>query len=331
MNAKHLFLLVAVTIAVLLVSTPAARSADAPATTNRIARWLNGKSLPHLDVTQAETYVQQHQRRPEALLAACQATTDRGFLREAMAKHPRDPRVGLAAACSAATDPSNPSGAGEKRQWLDALKNSAPDNALAYYLSARDHFKTGQPDLAEKEVLAGAGRPLRDYALDFIEGAQDAYLSVGYSEPEAAALAMGSLLMPHLAQLRDVGTELIKRANHYRQGGDAAAANKMLHAAIRIGTQLDRTNSLTLLENLVGIAIQQNGLKEMDPAVPFGKSGRTVQAEADQLTQRRTDLRAIAGEFNKLFRQMSDKEIGDYFNQQKRVGEEMADRRALAR
>jgi hypothetical protein len=331
MNVKHLFPSIALAIAALLVSSPVARSASTPAPTNRIARWLDGKSLPHLDGTQADAYAQKHQRRPEALLAAYQTTTDRGFLREAMEKHPRDARVALAAVCTAVSAQSNPDGAEERRKWLDALKKSAPDNALACYLSAREHFKSGQPDLAEKEVLAGAGRPLHDYALDFIESAQDAYLSAGYSEAEATALAMGSLLMPHLAQLRDVGTELVKRANHYRESGDAASANKMLHAAIRIGTQLDRTNSLTLLENLVGIAIQQNALKELDPAASFEKSAHTVQAEADRLTKRRTDLRATAGDFNKLFQQMSDQEIGNYFDQQKRLGEEMADRRALAR
>ena len=331
MKVKPVFPTAAHAIAVLLISLPVARGAAIPGTTNRIAHWMEGKSLPHLDATQAEAYAQQHQRRPEALLAAYQTTTDRGFLREAMAKHPRDARVALAAACTAISPQSNPDVSEEKRKWLDALKRSAPDNALAHYLSAREHFKTGQPDVAEKEVLAGVGRPLRDYALDFIEGAQDAYLSAGYTEAEATALAMGSLLMPHLAPLRDVGAELAKRATHYRQSGDAVSANRMLSAAIRIGTQLDRTNSLTILENLVGITIQQNALKELDPTAPFEKSGHTVQAEADRLTKRRAGLRALAGDFNKLFQKMSDKEIGDYFNQQKRLGEEMANRQALAR
>ena len=141
---------------------------------------------------------------------------------------------------------------------------------------------------------------------------------------------MSSLLMPHLAQLRDVGAELVRRAHHYRQSGDTASANRMLHASIRIGAQLDRTNSLTLLENLVGIAIQQNALKELDAATAFGNSGHSVQAEIDRLVERRADLRAVAKQFNQLFEQMTDEEIGNYFNQQKRLGEERADRRALA-
>ena len=146
MNAKHLFPGVAFVIAGMLSSPSVAWSATTPPGTNRIVHWLNSKSLPHLNTVQAEAYVQRHQRRPEALLAAYQATTDRGFLREAMAKHPRDTRVTFAAACSSASAQSNPDDAQERRTWLDAFKKSAPDNALAYYLSARGHFKSGKPD-----------------------------------------------------------------------------------------------------------------------------------------------------------------------------------------
>ena len=49
----------------------------------------------------------------------------------------------------------------------------------------------------------------------------------------------------------------------------------------------------------------------------------------DRLTERRAALRATARDFNKLFGQMSDNEIGKYFGEQKRLGEEAADRQAL--
>ncbi len=329
MNIKHLLL--TVSLATVVINRPSvAWSAALPASTNRIAGWMNGKSLPHIDADQAETYAQQHQRRPEALLAACQASGKREFVREAVAKYPRDKRVAMAGAFQSGSveakgDPQ------ERRQYLDAFKNAAPDNALAYYLSAREYFKTGQPALAEKDVQSGANKPVRDYAIELIDNATDAYLSAGYSEAEATALAMGSLVMPHLAQLKDLGSELVKRAAHYRASGDAASSGKMLQAAIRIGAQLDSTNSLTILQNLVGIAIQQNALKELNSTAPFGNSGRTVQAETDHLLERRADLRAVAKDFNALFEQMSDKEVGSYFNQQKRLGEEASERRALAK
>jgi hypothetical protein len=246
-----------------------------------------------------------------------------------MTKYQRDRRVAMAAAFQAGSTEANGDPA-QKRQWLDAFKNAAPDNALAYYLSARDHFKSGQPALAEKDLQSGANHPVRDYAVELTDQAADAYLSAGYSEAEATALAMGSLIMPHLAQLKDLGSELVKRAHHYRESGDAASSDRMLQAALRMGAQLDSTNSLTLLQSMVGIAIQQNALKELNSTALFGNSGRTVQGEMDRLLDRRADLRSVAKDFNRLFEQMPDKEIGRYFNQQKQLGEEAAGRQALA-
>ena len=118
---------------------------------------------------------------------------------------------------------------------------------------------------------------------------------------------------------------------HYRESGDATASNRMLQAAIRIGAQLDSTNSLTLLQNLVGIAIQEMALRELDSDATVGNSDRTVLGEMNRMLERRTELRTVAREFNALFEQMSDKEILHYFNEQKRVGEEAAGRQALAK
>lgn len=331
MNMKHLVPGLAIGVVVLSTTSAFAQNVSSPATTNRIASWLGGKNLPKLEAPQAEAYAQQHQRRPEVLLASYQASSDRSFLREAMSNYPRDSRVALTAACADTTPRGGPDAARDRRQRLDTFKQVAPDNALAYHLSARDHFKTGQPEIAEQEVLTGLGKPVRDYAPVFIQNAEEAYRSAGYSEAEATSLAMASLLMPHLAQLRDVGNELVARANGHRQSGNNALADKLLHAAVKLGAQLDRTNSFTLLEILVGTAIQQNALKQLDPGAALGNSGRTVQAETDRLAERRAALRATAKDFNKLFEKMSDNEIGKYFGEQKRLGEEAADLQALAK
>ena len=326
MNLKHLLCGALLAVALLLASSPISWSAS----TNQIVQRLNGKSLPHLSTDQAEAYAQQHQRGPEALLAAAQVSHNRTFVREAATKYPRDKRVAMAAVFQSGSTEAT-GGPQERRQCLDAFKSAAPDNALAYYLSAREYFKTGQPMLADKEVQSVANKPVRDYAVELIDHATDAYLSAGYSEAEATAFAMASLLMPHLAQLKDLGSELVKRAAHYRASGDASSSGKMLQAAIRIGAQLDSTNSLTILQNLVGIAIQQSALKELNADARYENSGRTVQAEIDRLVERRADLRTVAKEFNQLFEQMSDREILNYFNEQKRLGEEAAGRQALTR
>jgi hypothetical protein len=326
MHVKHLFR--ALLTGLLIGSSSEVWSADSPEG-SRIVRWLNGKTLPHLDDDQAEAYAKQHQRRPEALLAAAQSSGKRAFLREAMAKYPHDKRVAMAAVFQSGSSEAK-GGPQERRRWLEAFKSAAPDNALAFYLSAREHFKTGQPTLAEKDIQSAANKPIRDYAIELIDHASDAYLSAGYSEAEAISLGMGSLIMPHFSQLKDLGSELGKRAGHYRESGDTAASGRMLKAALRIGVELDATNSLTLLQNLVGLAIQSKAFEEMDPGASVGNSSRTVQAEMDRVAERRADVRALARFFDGLFRQMSDKEIGRHFNLQKRMGEEAADREALA-
>ncbi len=296
---------------------------------NRIATWLDGKDFPRLDANQAEAFVQKQKRRPEALLAAYQASNERAFLREAMTKHPRDPRVVLAAACPAGPPENNPEARAERRKWLDTLKQISPDNGLTYYLSAADHFKSGQPEIAEKEVLAGAGKPMRNYFFESLQSAEEAFRSGGFSIAEAKALAAITLFMPHLAQLRDLGADLVARSNSYRQSEDSATGDKMLRAAMKLGSQIDRTNSLTILENLVGIGIQQNALKTLNPSLAFGNSGETVRAQIERLSQRRAALRATAQAFNKRLVTMSESEVGNYFERQRAVGEAAAEQLAL--
>ena len=175
-----------------------------------------------------------------------------------MARFPRDPRVALAAACPAGKPESNPPADPERRKWLDALKRLVPDNGLVDYLSAANYFKIGQPEMAEKEVFVASTKPMHDYAADLAQGTEDAFRASGYSSAEAKAVSMITLLMPHISQLRDLGADLVSRANGYRQTGNTASADKMLRAAFQLGSQIDRTNSMTILENLVGIGIQQN-------------------------------------------------------------------------
>jgi hypothetical protein len=69
------------------------------------------------------------------LLAARQAGGGVDYLRRALTNFPNDPRVLFAA--SALDD-----GPEARRERLDRFKAAAPDNALADYLSARDHFQT---------------------------------------------------------------------------------------------------------------------------------------------------------------------------------------------
>jgi len=113
-----------------------------------------------------------------------------------MDMYPGDPRLDYVAWCRSQSPE-------ERRQWLDAFKQFAPDNALAHYLSARDHFTSRQNDQAVQELLAAATKPIQDYSLDFVQNSEEAYRAAGYSDAEAKMMATSTLLLPQLAEYQN--------------------------------------------------------------------------------------------------------------------------------
>ena len=77
-----------------------------------------------------------------------------------MQKYPNDPHVDFEALLQTNAMPDG------RRQWLSAFEKSAPDNALANYLSAADYFKSGQADQALQELSAASGKQgFQDYSI----------------------------------------------------------------------------------------------------------------------------------------------------------------------
>jgi hypothetical protein len=305
--------------------------ADDMKSTNWITRLLKGEESPRLTLEQAESFVQQNHRSAESLLVARDASGERAFLREAMEKYPNDPRVAFRAAFLSGSYASEEEGLKAQRQWLDTLKQSAPDNALGDYLSAANHFKSGQGDLAVQELLAAGSKPLQDYSLDFIQSSEEAYRSAGYSDAEAKAVASSSLLLPQMSQFKQVGLSLAELAKTYRQSGDEASAQAALQMASNLGQRLDGGGSLTLIQSLVGIAVQRIALNAMDPNAPYGDSGQTVQNQIDALKQHRTDLGAIVKQAEALLPTMSEQDLSNYFDRRKVFGEDATARWAVSK
>jgi hypothetical protein len=307
------------------IVTPSDNTASETARyTNLVTRLMKGEEAPRLTHAEAEAFVQQNRRRVEALLAAFQSSSDSVFLHEAMEKYPNDPRVALAAATLSKAYDSEEEFLQARRGWLDAFKQSAPDNALADYLSAREHFQTGQPELALQEVMAAAGKPMRDYALDWIQNTEEAYRAAGYSDAEAKGIAATSLLLPQLAQMRDVGKSLVEMSKNSRASGDDATAQALLQTASHLGSRLDSSGTFTLIQSLVGVAIQRNVLSSLEPGATFGDSAQTVQAQLDQLAQRRDNIRGMVKQFEQVFPRLSEQDLSTYFDRLKLFGDEAA-------
>ncbi len=296
---------------------------EGPSHTNLIARLLEGEEFPKLSPEQVQSYLEKNHRSVGSLLAAFHATDDRTFLREAMEKYPADPRLDYVAWFRSQSPE-------ERRQWLDAFKQSAPDNALANYLSARDYFKSGQNDQAVQDLSAAATKPIQDYSLDFMQNSEEAYRAAGYSDAEAKMIATSTLLLPQLAEYKQVSLKLVELANAYRQSGDGASAEAALQMAINLGQRLDDPRSLTIIQSLVGIALQRIVFNAMDPNSPYGDTGQTVQNQIDALAQRREAIKALAQQTETVLRTMSDQDLINYFDRMKVFGEQAAIRWAVS-
>ena len=136
--------------------------------TNLYSRIKDGVQLTG---KQVESYLKAHGRNAASLLAAYRTTGDRALLEEAMQKYPYDPQVALEAASREGASPE------AKRQWLEAFKQSAPENALPNYMLALNYFKAGQTDQAVQELIVAYSKPqVQDYFVDRMSDDEEAYV-----------------------------------------------------------------------------------------------------------------------------------------------------------
>lgn len=273
-----------------------------------------------LTTAQVEPYLKSNRRNAASLLAGFRTTGDRALLEEAMTKYPRDPQVGFEV--SIVRDLP----AADRRQWLDAFKQSAPDNALANYLSALDQLRSGQTDQAVEELVAASGKPrFQDYSLERTQNDEEAFQSAGYPAAEAKIVANVQLLLPQLVQVRDLGREIVNLADRYGQAGDDASRQAALQMAVALGRRYsDAGPGEVLIAQLVGISVERTALTAMDPASPYGNGGQTVQDRLDLLKQQRDTFRALSQQADPLWQNMSGQDWMSYHSRSAAFGEESA-------
>ncbi|HZM01800.1 MAG TPA: sigma-70 family RNA polymerase sigma factor [Candidatus Saccharimonadales bacterium] len=286
--------------------------------TNLYAR-LKDKQ-PKLTHEQAEAYLKVNGRNAATLLAAFRTSGDPALLKEAMQKYPNDPQVAFEAAFDKGLSPE------EQRQWLNTFEKSAPNNALANYLSALNYFNSGQRDQGVQELAAASGKPVQDYTSDRYQTDAEAYLAAGYSEADAKTISGMQLLLPQLGQLKQLGLDTVDLANAYRQAGDAASAQTALQMAAEMGQHYASPSpGEAEVSQLVGIAIERIALNAMDSNSPYGNNGQTVQDQLNQLAQQRDTINTIEGQLQPLLPQLSDQDWINYRDRWLMFGEENAE------
>ena len=274
---------------------------------------------PKLTRDQVESYLKANGRTVASLLAAFRTSGDPALLKEAMEKFPNDPQVDFEAAVDKDLSPE------EQRQWLNTFKQSAPDNALANYLSALNYFNSGQIDQGVQELSAASGKSLDDYTASRAENDREAYLAAGYSVADASALGGSQLMLPQLAQMKQLGLDAVDLANAYSQAGDSSSAQAVLQMAANLGQSYARPSpGESEISQLVGMFIEQKALQAMNPNSPYGNSGQTVQDQLNELAEQRASVKELDQQVSNLLPAMSDQDWIIYQNRWLMFGEENA-------
>ena len=284
--------------------------------TNLYSRFTNEE--PKLTAAQVEAYLKANRTNAASLLAAYRTSGDKALLKEAMEKYPDDPQVALEAIFDKDLSPD------QQRQWLNTFEKSAPDNALANYLSAYNYFNSGQIDQGIQELIASSGKAVSDYTSERAQDDEEAYLSAGYSAAEAARISDSWLTLSQLYQIKHLGVDLVDLANAYNQSGDQASAQATCQMALDLGQHYGDGNpstDWTLISQLVGMAIQKIALSAMNPNSPYGDNGQTVQDQLNQISRNRAAISEVAQRAEPLLPTLTDQDILNYENRRRAFGE----------
>jgi len=253
----------------------------------RFRGYLNGGlEIEKPSPEQLRQHVDANKHSVESLLAAFQSSGDIAWLTNAAALHPDDPRVQFAMVAHGGNEV-------DKRAWLDRFKETDTENALANYLSAKEHLQAGNIEEGIKDLLAGASKPaFNDFSLHDIQSAEEMYLSAGKSPVEAKIKSNIQEKLPHLKELRDLSREVLKLQEAAAGRDDAQTYNDLAQIGIQLGQQLGHTEGVRyLLNDLVGIAIQKQMLDGLQPDAEYPFLNGTPAEALAALDARRQVIR----------------------------------------
>ena len=311
------------------------------------------KAPPKLPREVVEAFLEKRQRSAESLLAAYRALDDTNLLAEAASRFPNDPRV-QRSVLSRDLFPE------DRRKRLELFKASAPDNALANYLSAQEHMSnryqegTGQwlfgPDklplqdylqtasaqAAINELAEATSKPLfENYVLEARLDEEELNLFAGRSVLQARLGASGwsSDLMPELANFKSIAICLQQLEKTYLGAGDTASAQNLAQIGLTLANRLRSGESGKLIiDQLVSTASEAIHLNAWDANTSYEFLGGKTPAERQaEMKRERATLRALTEGVREQLPALSEADVLSYLDRQRAYGEADAMRWLLQR
>ena len=273
-----------------------------------------------LSAEEVEKFLQRNHRNATSLRTAFLVTVDTNYLNEAGANFPGDSKVQLSVLLHGAPPE-------ERRKWLDAFKESAPENSLANYLSAREYFNSGQADDGLKELIEATRRPLfQDYTMDSIQALDELGRETGLPPWHSMTTAMAGWASEHMSELallknlaRDVG-DLRKQ---YQTAGDSQSAENLSQMALALAGRLNGGDeSKFAINHLVAISMESSALGQLPPDTAFDfLGGKTPKDRADELRQQKEAIQSLTKGFQSAFFNSTESERTAYAEKARAEGE----------
>lgn len=287
----------------------------APSTSNMLQRLMEGEDDLQLSAEQWSEYLRQYGTNVESLLA----TQKTNYIRLAAQLFPNDPRVQFAVVSRDLFPEA-------RREWLDRFKQSAPDNAMADYLSAREYLKAGERELAFKDLRNAMSKSrFDDYTLELAQNAEEAQLSAGRSLVEAKIASNSEILLPQLAMFKNLAQEIQVVQKQYIGAGDIASAEALAQWGHQLAQQLSTgEGSRTLIGQLVGIAIDRMVVSPLPTDSQLSFLNGTLQQHLDELAASRQNIRSLTTDFLPNLSRASENDIINYFDRFRLQGETKA-------
>ena len=273
-----------------------------------------GTGWKKLSREQVEAYLVKTKRSPESLLNAFIETGDTNFLNEAVQKYPDNSIVQWTMLNRASPE--------ERAQWVEKLRTSSPDNALPNYLSALDNFKAGKTDQALAEIDSASKKKLSAFEQERAQSREEMYLLAGYSPLEAKTQSMETLILPNLAEMKSLAQEISSLQQKYKAAGDNSSAQQLAAVGIEIGSKVaDGKSSPTLIHQLVGYAMENIALKNLDAGTYYDFLGKTAGERFQEIKTQKQEVKDLIPVHTELYPRLSDAEKMIYLDRLKLYGE----------
>jgi hypothetical protein len=215
----------------------------------------------------------------------------------------------------------------ERRKWLDLFKASSPDNSLANYLSAQDHFKNGQTAAALNELAEATRKPqFKDYAVESKLDEEELNLEARRSslQSKLASLGWAADLLPELVTFKILAQDTSALQKQYLDAGDTGSAEHLAQIGVTLANRLNSGDSAKLVINqLVGMAIERIMLQQLNQDVGYDfLGGKTPKDRMEELKQQKLSLKDWAKSSDRAaLANMTEAELLSYYDRQKLYGE----------